>query len=68
MNLRVRRSLLGLLLVLAGAAFATRFLGHDTPPSQPPLSVLDPASLAAFRDDFNQAADGTRIILLLAPT
>jgi len=33
-----------------------------------PLTQLDPRALATLRDDFNRAAGGVRIILLLSPT
>jgi hypothetical protein len=38
------------------------------PDGQPPLVTLDDNSLAALRADFNAAAHGARLIVLLAPT
>jgi hypothetical protein len=65
-----RRTLLLILVVLAiGGAFGyVRFATHHAPAGQPPLAYLDSGSLAALKDDFNRAANETRIIVLLAPT
>ena len=41
---------------------------HTTPAGQPPLMDLTNESLGAFREQFNNASDQTRIILLLSPT
>ena len=50
--------------VLAAAA-GCGFLGHQTPSGQLALAAMD---LAALRADFNRAADGARLIVLLSPT
>jgi len=42
--------------------------GHATPATQKPLSDLNAESLDAFRIQFNNASDRTRIVLLLSPT
>ncbi len=58
-----------LLLAVVGGAFAwARLTTHETPAGQPPLATLDTGSLAILKADFNQAASGTRIIVLLSPT
>jgi hypothetical protein len=38
------------------------------PAEQTPMQTLAPESLEAFRQQFNQAADQTRVVLLLSPT
>jgi hypothetical protein len=64
-----RKLLLILVLVaIAGAFGYVRFATHNTPPGQPPLAYLDPASLATLKADFNRATNETRIIALLSPT
>jgi hypothetical protein len=56
-------------LVLIAAAFAWwRFGTRHVPEGQPPLATLDTTTIAALRDDFNDATGRTRIIVLLAPT
>jgi hypothetical protein len=52
-------------LVLAFGWYASRPV---VPDGQPPLVTLDDNSLAALRADFNAAAHGARLIVLLAPT
>jgi hypothetical protein len=64
----IRRVLIALVLLACIAAVATRFLRHDAPAGQPPLAILTEQTLGELRDDFNAAADATRIILLLSPT
>jgi hypothetical protein len=39
-----------------------------TPAGQPPLATVTPDAIDAMRTAFNQAADETRVILLLSPT
>lgn len=64
-----RKLLLILVLVAIVAVFGyVRFATHEAPAGQPPLAYLDPGSVAALKDDFNRAANETRIIVLLAPT
>jgi hypothetical protein len=53
-----------LLAVMAWGQFGTRHV----PAGQPPLLTLDRHSIAALRDDFNQAIGQTRIVVLLSPT
>ena len=54
-------------LLLAGAGY--RYLGtHHVPAGQPALVTLDAGSIDAVRQDFNRAANETRIIVLLSPT
>jgi hypothetical protein len=62
-----RAALIALALVAGGYGwwqFATRY----APEGQPPLATIDPASVAAVKQDFNKYAGETRIILLLSPT
>jgi hypothetical protein len=47
------------------AAFWYGGFSHQVPAGQPPLAAMD---LAALRADFNRAADGARLIVLLSPT
>ena len=47
------------------AAVGCGFLGNQTPSGQAALAAMD---VAALRADFNGAADGTRLIVLLSPT
>jgi hypothetical protein len=64
-----RRRLLIILLVATVVALGWARLGtHHTPAGQPPLTYIDPGSLATLKADFNAAANQTRIIVLLAPT
>jgi hypothetical protein len=51
--------------VVLAAAVGCGFLGHQTPSGQAALAAMD---VAALRADFNGAADGTRLIVLLSPT
>jgi len=39
-----------------------------TPHNQPPLTSLAPNNLDQFKQDFNESADRTRLVLLLSPT
>jgi hypothetical protein len=55
-------------IVVALALFGWLGLSHNTPAGQPPLVDVTPASVAALKADFNRAAGGTRILVLLAPT
>jgi hypothetical protein len=41
---------------------------NRTPHGQPPLTSLTPNNLGAFKRQFNDAADRTRLVLLLSPT
>ncbi len=61
-----------LALALAIVGLVTAFTWHQSiqqvPDGQPALVTLDASVLAGVQADFNQAADRTRIIVLLAPT
>lgn len=39
-----------------------------TPKGQPPLTSLTPSNLDQFKNEFNDSADRTRLVLLLSPT
>lgn len=39
-----------------------------TPKGQPPLISLTPSNFDQFKHEFNNAADRTRLVLLLSPT
>ena len=63
-----KRLLLALPLLIVLAVVLWKALGHDTPPGQRPLTILNPATLAGFQRDFDLASDQARIIVLLSPT
>jgi hypothetical protein len=45
------------------------FWGWSRPPqAQPPLTSLTPSNLDLFKNEFNNAAEQTRLVLLLSPT
>jgi hypothetical protein len=60
------------LLGVALAASASRALAplqtHMTPPTQPPLTVIDGRDISPVRDLFNRDASVPRILILLSPT
>ena len=61
-----------LALAVAIVGLVTAFTWHQSirqvPDGQPALVTLDANLLAGLQAEFNQAADRTRIIVLLAPT
>lgn len=61
----MKRALLLLIPAVAAAGLWLGTLAHKFPTGQPPMAPMD---LAAFRADFNRAADRPRLILLLSPT
>jgi len=63
-----KTGLIALLTVLSAALLAWRVLGHQTPKGQPPLMYLTGENLANFEENFNNAADQSRMLLLLSPT
>lgn len=64
-----RRLLWFVLLVVVAAGLAGwRFRTGHVPAGQPALATLDPASLEAFRADFNRDVDRARLVVLLSPT
>jgi len=69
----VRRGRFALAALLAAVLLAAAFLWwrygtRDVPVGQPPLATVDASTIAQLRDDFNRAADLTRLIVLLSPT
>lgn len=56
------------LLLLGAAAMGAGCGPGRTPAGQPPLATITPDAIDAMRTAFNQAADETRVILLLSPT
>ena len=57
------------LALSAGTAIALAPLQtHMTPPTQPPLAVIEGRDVTPVRDFFNQNAAVPRILLLLSPT
>lgn len=52
--------------VVAGALWL-KLAPRRVPVGQPALAALEPASLAAFRETFNEK-DGVRLLVLLSPT
>ena len=61
----VKRALLVLVPAVAAAAIWYGLFSHQPPPGQPPMALMD---LASLRADFNRAADRPRLIILLSPT
>jgi hypothetical protein len=55
-------------VVLALAAYWYYWGSSRTPAGQPPLTTLTPANLDQFTRAFNEAAERTRLVLLLSPT
>jgi hypothetical protein len=65
----MRVNLKYVLLCVIAFAVVWYFWGwNHTPPGQPPLTSLTPDTLAQFKHDFDNAADRTRLVLLLSPT
>ncbi len=61
----MKRAFFLLIPAVAAAGLWFGFLAHRFPTGKPPAAAMD---LAAFRVDFNRAADRPRLILLLSPT
>ena len=58
-----------LLLGVVGLVIFWYFWGWSgTPKGQPPLTSLKPSNFDQFKNEFNNAADRTRLVLLLSPT
>lgn len=55
---------------VAALLFAGAYLWgpSKTPPTQKPLLTLSTTSFSEFEAAFDQAADGSRLVLLLSPT
>jgi len=65
----MRVSLRYVLLCVVALAVVWYFWGWSrTPRGQPPLTSLTPSNLEQFKHEFNNAADRTRLVLLLSPT
>ncbi|HYS06448.1 MAG TPA: hypothetical protein VEW47_14780 [Candidatus Dormibacteraeota bacterium] len=56
----------GILALLAIGAYF--YFAPRSAPGRPSLVHLDAGNINALRDDFNAAAGGTRVVLLLSPT
>jgi hypothetical protein len=65
-NLKYALSLLA--LALAFFVFWYFWGWSRSPQGQPPLTSLTPGNLDQFKREFNNAADRTRLVLLLSPT
>ena len=64
-----RRALfIALPIVVATVAAGYVLSSHETPADQPRLVALNSESLPAFQAEFNRAANGVRILVLLSPT
>lgn len=57
-----------LVLALLGAYAWYHVAPRQTPAGQPPLVVLEAASLPSFERAFNESSDHTRLLVLLSPT
>ena len=67
--MRVNRKYALLLPVALVSLVGWYFWGLSrTPKGQPPLTSLTPGNLDQFKHQFNDAADRTRLVLLLSPT
>jgi hypothetical protein len=68
----MRRTMIAVFVVIAAVVLAVtgryHFAGHQVPAGQAPLAELTSQSLGSLKADFNRAADGVRIVLLLSPT
>jgi len=56
------------LLVAVGVFAWAKLAPRRVPAGQPPLTLLDAASLLAFRDAFNAPGDQVRVLVMLSPT
>jgi hypothetical protein len=54
--------------LLAFLAYWYYWGSSRTPLGQPPLTSLTPGNLDQFKQAFNDAADRTRLLLLVSPT
>ena len=65
----MRKSVSLALVGFCVAAFlGWRASGHHTPKGQAPLTNLTQDNLSRFESDFNDSADGIRVLVLLSPT
>ena len=63
------RYILGALLALLLVAAVVYFYGGgQVPPGQPPRRKLNAQTVADIRNEFNNAKDDVRVLLLLSPT
>ena len=58
----------GILALLAVGVYISFYALRSLPARQPSLVHLDAGNIDALRADFNAAAGGTRVVLLLSPT
>ena len=63
-----RLVLFGIVAGVLATAGWWQFLRREAPAGQRPLATLDGTSIGDLKDEFNAGADGTRVIVLLAPT
>jgi hypothetical protein len=59
---------LPLVIILAFVAYWYYWGSSRTPSGQPPLVSLSQSNLDQFKQAFNDAADRTRLVLLVSPT
>jgi hypothetical protein len=57
-----------LLAAVALALFLGWYFWGSAPRNQPALTSLSPANFEHFKQEFNNAADRPRLVLLLSPT
>jgi hypothetical protein len=65
---KVKYVFLAISVVLALSGGWYYLVATRTPRGQPPLTSLTPSNLEQFKQQFNDAADRPRMVLLLSPT
>ena len=66
--MRLKTKVFVVVAVVAIAAIWYYTAWSRTPHDQPPLMSLTPENLNEFKSVFNDAADRTRLVLLVSPT
>jgi hypothetical protein len=63
-----QKVIFGLVGIAVVAYFALGSFKHETPKGQSPLTDLTRANFHAFEEQFNNASEETRVVVLLSPT
>jgi len=67
--MRMQKAMYSLMFaVVALAIFVGWYFLGSAPRNQPPLTSLTPDNFEHFKQEFNNTADGARLVLLLSPT